>query len=43
MTWLLEILKIQIEEQLLAKRYVIKNIILLKIFNVMYVNEDLGL
>ena len=43
MTWLLEILKIQIEEQLLTKRYVIKNITLLKIFNMMDVNEYLGL
>ena len=41
MTWLLKILKIYLEEQLLVKYYVIKHLTLLKIQNIMDINVDL--
>ena len=40
MIWVMEILKIKIEEHLLIKCYVIKNLILLRIQNVMDINVD---
>ena len=39
-TWLMEILRIYQEEQLLIKYYVIKCLILLKIQNMMDINKD---
>ena len=41
MTWLMEILKIEPEEQLLIKYCVIKHLILLKIRNMIHINVDL--
>ena len=41
MTWLMEILKIDFEEQLLIKHCVIKHLILLKILNIMDIKESL--
>ena len=41
MTWLIEILKICLEEQLLIKHYVINYLILLNIQNVANINEGL--
>ena len=41
MTWLMEILKIKLEEQLLMKYCIIKHLILLKIQNMMDVNAEL--
>ena len=40
MTWLMEILKICLEEQLLIKDFVIKPLILLKIQNMMDIKAD---
>ena len=39
--WLMEILKIELDEQLLIKYYMIKHLILLKIQNMMDINVDL--
>ena len=41
MIWLMEILKIYLEEQLVIKYYVIKCLILLKANNMMDINVDL--
>ena len=41
MTWLMEILSINLEEQLLMKYYMIKHLILLKIENMMDINAGL--
>ena len=41
MTWLLEILKIYLEKQLLIKYYVMKHLTLLKIQNMMSIKEVL--
>ena len=41
MTWLMEILKIGVEEQLLINYYVIKYLILLKIGVMVHINTDL--
>ena len=39
MTWLMEILKIYLEEQLLIKHYIIKHLLLLKIQNLIDIKE----
>ena len=41
MKWLMEILRINLEEQLLMKYYMIKHLILLKIENMMDINAGL--
>ena len=41
MTWLMEILKYQLEEQLLIKHCMIKHLIMLKILNMIDINADL--
>ena len=41
MIWLMEILKYQLEEQLLIKHCMIKHLIMLKILNMIDINADL--